>query len=218
MGKADKHKLFDKEAKKAYGGNLKHFIETNPSKKKKPSRPPKKSKGCGRSPRKSTPDVVNADRIVAAATVATVSSVDITVEEFEEVEDNDGNDEAERSKKKNCRTNWGAPSNRQRIEKAIDDYLNKEGNAIDRNGVFIENRTTYAGLVGIPHNTLYRYIHPDEKKRQKLGNGERGRKKLIDGENCDFAAETPARQDRCNDGASRKEVIGIIRDIEPGLT
>ena len=82
----------------------------------------------------------------------------------------------------------------------------------------MENRTIYAGLVGIPFNTLYRYIHPDEEKRQKLGNGERGRKKLVDGENCDFVAETLARQDRCNDGASRKEAIDIIMDIEPGLT
>ena len=104
----------------------------------------------------------------------------------------------------------GAPSNRHRIEKVINDYLNKEGNAIDRNGVFIENRTIYAGLVGIPYNTLYRYIHPNEKKRQKLGNGERGRKKLIDGENCDFVAETLARQSRCKDGASGREVIDII--------
>ena len=211
MGKANKHKLFNKEAAKAYGGSLKHFIKTIPPK-KKPGRPPKKSKGRGRPPRKSTPDVMNADRTVAAATVATVDN------EVEEVEDNDGNDEAERPKKKKSRTNWGAPANRQRIEKAISDYLNKEGNAIDRNGVFIENRTIYAGLVGIPFNTLYRYIHPDEEKRQKLGNGERGRKKLIDGENCDFVAETLARQDRCNDGASRKEAIDIIMDIEPDLT
>ena len=211
MGKANKHKPFNKEAAKAYGGSLKHFIKTIPPK-KKPGRPPKKSKGRGRPPRKSTPDVMNADRTVAAATVATVDN------EGEEVEDNDGNDEAERPKKKKSRTNWGAPANRQRIEKAISDYLNKEGNAIDRNGVFIENRTIYAGLVGISFNTLYRYIHPYEEKRQKLGNGERGRKKLIDGENCDFVAETLARQDRCNDGASRKEAIDIIMDIEPDLT
>ena len=78
---------------------MKHFIKTIPPK-KKPGRPPKKSKGRGRPSRKSTPDVVNADRIVAAVTVATVSNVDITVDEVEEVEDNDGNDEAERPKKK----------------------------------------------------------------------------------------------------------------------
>ena len=28
MGKANKHKLFNKEAAKAYGGSLKHFIKT----------------------------------------------------------------------------------------------------------------------------------------------------------------------------------------------
>ena len=80
MGKANKHKLFNKEAAKAYGGSLKHFIKTIPPK-KKPGRPPKKSKGRGRPPRKSTPDVMNADRTVAAATVATVDN------EVEEVED-----------------------------------------------------------------------------------------------------------------------------------
>jgi len=44
MGKANKHKLFNKEAVKVYGGSLKHFIKTNLPK-KKPGRPPKKSKG-----------------------------------------------------------------------------------------------------------------------------------------------------------------------------
>ena len=34
MGKANKHKLFNKEAAKAYGGSLKHFIKTIPPKKK----------------------------------------------------------------------------------------------------------------------------------------------------------------------------------------
>jgi len=185
---------------------------------KKLGRPPKESKGRGQHPQKSTPDVVNAFSTVAAATVATTSNVDISVEEVQEVEDDDGGDEAKRPKQKKSRTNWGAPSNRPKLEKAINDYLNKEGNAIDRNGVFIENRTIYAGLVGIPYNTLYRYIHPDVEKRQKLGDGNRGRERLMENENCKFVAETLARQDRCNDGSSRKEAIDIVMDIELGLT
>jgi len=42
MGKANKHKLFNKEAAKAYGGSLKHFFKTIPPK-KKPG-PPTKEK------------------------------------------------------------------------------------------------------------------------------------------------------------------------------
>jgi len=49
MGKANKHKPFNKEAAKAYGGGLKHIFKTIPQKKKtplkkKPNRPPKKRK------------------------------------------------------------------------------------------------------------------------------------------------------------------------------
>ena len=52
--------------------------------------------------------------------------------------------------KKKSQTNWGTPSNRPRIEKAINDYLNKEENEIDSNGVFIEDRNNYAGLLVSP--------------------------------------------------------------------
>ena len=87
-------------------------------------------------------------------------------------------------------------------------YLKREGTAIGRNGVFIANRTIHAELVGILFNTLYRYIHPDV---------ERGRKRLMDSENCNFVAETLARQDRYNDGSNRKEAIDIVMDIQPVL-
>ena len=113
----------------------------------------------------------------------------------------------------------GAPSNRERIEKAINDYLNKEGNAIDCNGAFIEDRNVYAGLVGIPYNTLYKYIHPDEGKRKTLGNGRRGPNILVEDEHCQFVAETLAGWNRCYDGfSSRKEAINIIMDVQPDLT
>ena len=38
MGKANKHKLFNKEAANAYGGSLRHFIKTIPPKKKPPTK------------------------------------------------------------------------------------------------------------------------------------------------------------------------------------
>ena len=93
--------------------------------------------------------------------------------------------------------------------------MNKEENAIDSNGVFIEDRNNYAGFVGIPYSTLYKYIHLDEEKRKILGNGRRGPHRLVEDEHCQFVAESLARRDRCYNDFSRKEAINIIMDIQP---
>eukprot|EP00957_Ditylum_brightwellii_P156034 11876390-Ditylum_brightwellii.AAC.1 len=91
------------------------------------------------------------------------------------------------------------------MEKAINDWFKKEGDAVDSNGENIEDMKIYASLVGIPFPSLYKYIHPNEEKRHILGNGERGRRKLLKLEDVQFLGETLCRLDRCNDGASKKE-------------
>ena len=91
------------------------------------------------------------------------------------------------------------------METAINDWFQKTGDAVDSNGEAIEDASVFAGLVGIPYHTLYKYIHPEEGKRRILGNGERGRQKLLDNDDVQFLGETLARLDRCNDGASKKE-------------
>ena len=59
-------------------------------------------------------------------------------------------------KKKRGRTNWGKEPHRGELEKAIGDYLNKTGNALDSNGEEIKDVYLYASLVGIPFSTFYR--------------------------------------------------------------
>ena len=58
MGKANKRKPFNKEAAKAYGGGLKHFIKTISSFEEEAGPPTNEKQRSWPTPRKSTPDVV----------------------------------------------------------------------------------------------------------------------------------------------------------------
>jgi len=138
-------------------------------------------------------------------------------DEEEEDDDVDGED-AGAPKKKRSRINWGAPPHRAKMETAINDWFQKTGDAVDSNGEAIEDASVFAGLVGIPYHTLYKYIHPEEGKRRILGNGERGRQKLLDNDDVQFLGETLARLDRCNDGASKKEGTDLVMSAVPNLS
>ncbi|KAK1739421.1 hypothetical protein QTG54_009964 [Skeletonema marinoi] len=76
----------------------------------------------------------------------------------------------------------------------------------------------YAGLIGIPFNSLYKYLNPNKDERRILGNGERGRPKLLGVDDVQFLGETLARMDRCNDGASKKEGTDLVMSAVPNLT
>ena len=112
----------------------------------------------------------------------------------------------------------GKETHRGELEKAIGDYLNKTGNALDSNGEEIKDVYLYAGLVGIPFSTLYRYICPAEDKIRILGNGERGKKKLISNDNIQFIRENFTRLDRANDGASRQEGTDYLMSTVTNLS
>jgi hypothetical protein len=89
---------------------------------------------------------------------------------------------------------------------------------LDADGEEIEDLRVYANLVDVPYDTIYKYVHPDVDKRRILGNGERGRKKLMGDDDVKFVAETLCRLDRANDGASTKEGIDIVIDLVPHLS
>lgn len=115
---------------------------------------------------------------------------------------------------KKTRINWGKPGpNRDKMSRAIDHWLNDGEDRFDFNGERIEDFVTYANYYGIPSKSFYRYIHPDETKRQSLGDGSRGKDKLLSDEEVRFAGQVIARQDRTNDGLSRKEAKDIIMDL-----
>ena len=155
--------------------------------------------------RKSPPEIAAAGKAAKGG--------DDSVDVAEAVKDDDN-----APKKKMGRTNWGKEPHRGELKKAIDDYLNKTGNALDSNGEEIKDVYLYAGLVGIPFSTLYRYICPAEDKRRILGNGERGKKKLISNDNIQFIGETFTRLDRANDGASRQEGTDYLMSTVPNLS
>ena len=122
--------------------------------------------------------------------------------------------DADAPKKKSRRINWGKPGpDRDKLDKAINDWLEKTGDALDANGEEIKNLHTYANLVDIPFDTIYKYVHPDVDKRRTLGKGERGRKQLLSDGDKKFLAETLCRLDRANDGASTKEGIDMVMDV-----
>jgi hypothetical protein len=79
------------------------------------------------------------------------------------------------------------------------------------------NHAIYAHRVGIPCKTFYKYTHPDEKKHLVPGDGSHGKTKLLTENEVKFTGEILARQDRANDGLSRKEANDVIMDLNNNL-
>ena len=77
--------------------------------------------------------------------------------------------------------NWGVGEHREKMVKAISDWLNKtpEGDRSDNNGERIDNICMYAFVVGILYKNLYRYITPNIDKIKELGDGAHGSAKLL---------------------------------------
>ena len=104
---------------------------------------------------------------------------------------------------KKTRINWGKPGPfRDLMKEAIQNWFGLGEDRFDDNGEIINDHAIYAHRVGIPPKTFYKYIHPDETKRLVLGDGSRGKAKLLTDNDVKFAGEVLARQDRTNDGLS----------------
>jgi hypothetical protein len=115
---------------------------------------------------------------------------------------------------KQKRINWGKPGpQHDKMSRAIDHWLNDRDDRFDANGERIKDYKTYANACGLPSMSLYRYIHPDVSKRIQLGDDSRGKEKLSTDEEVLFMGHVLARQDRANDGLSRKEAKDIIMDV-----
>jgi hypothetical protein len=104
------------------------------------------------------------------------------------------------------------------MHEAIQNWFDNSEDRFDDNGEIISSHAIYAHRVGIPCKTFYKYIHPDEKKRLVLGDGSRGKTKLLTDKGVKFTGEILARQDRANDGLSRKEAKDVIMDLNNNLS
>ena len=63
----------------------------------------------------------------------------------------------------------------------------------------IMDRTVYTNRVGIPRDLIYHYIHPDAKKQKLLGDGSRGKAKIMTNNDVGFIGQALACLDRGND-------------------
>ena len=104
------------------------------------------------------------------------------------------------------------------MHKAIQNWFNIGKDRLDDNEECISNHAIYARHVGIPCKTFYKYIHPDKTKRLVLGDGSRGKTKLLTDNEVKFTGAILAHQDRTNDGLSRKEAKDVIMDLNTNLS
>ena len=124
------------------------------------------------------------------------------------------------SKKENTTTriNWGRSPHREILMDALDAWNDKTDLKFDENGEEILDYKIFANRMQIPPPTFYAYIHPDDNKRRKLGDGERGKKKLLSEDDVKLAGEVLARQDRANDGYTPQEAKAMIGTLNPNIT
>ena len=102
------------------------------------------------------------------------------------------------------------------LEKAISDWLKKEGDTINEQGEEILDVHEFANKLGIPPQTFYKYICTDNRKI--LGDGSHGKKKWMTTDNVLFAGCVLARADQENDGLSSKEAVDMIQELAPDIT
>jgi hypothetical protein len=112
---------------------------------------------------------------------------------------------------KKTRINWGKGENRNLLAKAIQDWLNKEGDAIDKNGEEILNAHLFANKLGIPPQTFYKYICTENHRIR--GDGSCGKKKCMTNDDVLFSGCVLARADQENDGLLSKEAVDMIQEL-----
>lgn len=197
---APPQKTFDTKTAEAYAGKmgLKQYFKPIPK--------PKPAKSAGRPPKKRK--MTTMTKMTTAT--APVAIINITGDEA------GGFKASENAPKKKGRTNWGKGDNRAKLEKAISDWVNKEGDIYDDNEEKIDDWKVFANKVGIAPDTFYKYIKA--KNPRQLGDGYRGKKKLMTEDEIKFAGCVLARADRGNDGLSSKEAVDMIQELIPNVS
>ena len=101
----------------------------------------------------------------AAAAVAVTGG--IAAEEGTSSEEDHG--DVKYKKKNNERVNWGRGSHKERIDKAVSDWLDSKGDRIGSDYKVINSLKLFCGVVDIPYNTFKKYVGENENKRRKIG-------------------------------------------------
>ena len=114
------------------------------------------------------------------------------------------------------RTNWSVGNAAINLGKAVTDWDENIGDALDNNG---EKRSlqVFCNVVEIPYNTFKQYVCSNKDKRRVVGDSV-GRQPLLRKDQQDFVADVLARRDRGNDGAAPSEAIELVIELMPELT
>ena len=132
-----------------------------------------------------------------SASTAAIPASSLTVAlDYSTDESSYSDEEMEKEPKNRKRINWGKFPHRLRLKSAIDDWDKKTGDALDINGDVISSKRLFSAIVGIPFKTFAPYVHPNKKRRRSLGNGLRGKEKVLSSGDVEFIAEVCARADR----------------------
>ena len=80
---------------------------------------------------------------------------------------------------KGSRINWGRFPHRENMGKAILDWKNKKGDALNLKGNPWTLKNFFALKVGILWKYILPYTHPDPKRQKHIVNGMRGKMKIL---------------------------------------
>ena len=108
------------------------------------------------------------------------------------------------------------PENAFILKAAINDWKEKKGNALDESGKPICKLSIYARIVGVPYNTLVKYV-TNISVCCTVG-AQAGKKPLLSKLDQRFIAEVLARKGRANDGAEMSTVVEYLQEINPNMT
>jgi hypothetical protein len=114
------------------------------------------------------------------------------------------------------RTNWAKGENLLKMTSAVKNWEDKTGEALDSNGEKLR-LAVYSNVVGIPYNTLKKFVGAKQETRREVGKSV-GKAPLLPKEDQLFLAELFVRKDRANDGAKPKEAIDMVQDLDTSLT
>ena len=117
--------------------------------------------------------------------------------------------------KAKTRINWSTGEMFEWMQRAVDEYRNKEGRWLSEPDMTISR---FCGLVEIPEFTFRKYVGGSEDKRRVLG-ASVGPPALLDADTEQhFSMDVLRRRDRGNDGMDKRKAVDMINDLRPSLS
>lgn len=111
--------------------------------------------------------------------------------------------------------NWAVEPNLSKLKGVVAEWLEKCGRYFDSNGEAC-SLIVFSNVIGVPHSTLYHYVHCNPKKQRMVGKGV-GRVSLVVQEIQEIIAQTIVRRDCSNNGMTPSECIDLVLELNPLL-